>query len=228
MTNERVYADIWQRKLATPEGAQPVDRWVVTARAFAPAERLLDVGCGSGGATISVRNKAKRIVGTDVAVQACRAARGLGLEAVVSSLDGASLPFADGSFDAVTCLDVIEHLLDPAHVMREIARVLRPAGLGYVSTVNMRYLKFVWELAVSGRFPRTSNDAEAYDGGHLHYFTAANLQDLGRDAGLRAVRHIGVVPSSRLRWLQPLQRWWPVRDFLAAGFLIVFEKPARA
>ena len=225
MTNERVYAEIWERKLSAPPGARPVDRWIVAARTFTRADTLLDVGCGDGATTINVREKAARIFGTDIAAQACRAARGRGIAAVVSSLDGASLPFAEASFDAVTCLDVIEHLLDPEHVMREIARVLRPGGRGYVSTVNMRYLKFLWQLAVAGRFPRTSSDTAAYDGGHLHYFTAENLKQLGRSAGLRVERHVGVVPSARLRWLQPLQRWWPVRDFLAAGFLIVFEKP---
>lgn len=189
-------------------------------------DRLFDVGCGDGSAVRYAGDKARAIFGTDVAPQACCAATRLGMHAVVSSLDGAGLPFSDASFEAVTCLDVIEHVLDPAHAMRELARVLRPGGRCYVTTVNMRYAKFALQLVVLGRFPPTSSDTEAYDGGHLHYFTCRNIADLGRGAGLRVVRRVGVIPSSgRLRWLQPLRRAWPVREFLAAGFLVVFTKP---
>jgi ubiquinone/menaquinone biosynthesis C-methylase UbiE len=211
MTAEKVYDEIWERKLSAGI-ERPVDRWRFTADEFRPAGRLLG-------------SKARVIVGTDIAPQACRAAARHGIRALASSLDGASLPFADASFDAVTCLDVIEHLLDPAHCMREISRVLRPGGRAYVSTVNMRYAKHAFHLVVLGRFPRTSTDTEAYDGGHLHYFTWKNIADLGRAAGLRAAYRVGIIPSSgRLRMLQPLRRWWPVQDFLSAGFLVVFDK----
>ncbi len=226
MTAEKVYDEIWDRKLAAG-ATHRVDRWWFTADELQPVERLLDVGCGDGTAVRHVRDKARVIFGTDIAQQACRAAAAGGIRTLVSSLDGASLPFAGNSFDAVTCLDVIEHLLDPAHCMREIARVLRPGGRAYISTVNMRYAKHAFHLVVLGRFPKTSTDTEAYDGGHLHYFTWKNIADVGAAAGLRAAYHIGIIPTSgRLRFLQPLRRQWPVRDFLAAGFLVVFDKPA--
>ena len=118
MTNEQVYGEIWKRKLSGLPGGRPVDRWVVAARMFTRADTLLDVGCGDGAMAINLREKVVSTFGTDIARQACRAARGCGIAAVASSLDEASLPFAEGSFDAVTCLDVIEHLLDPEHVMR--------------------------------------------------------------------------------------------------------------
>jgi ubiquinone/menaquinone biosynthesis C-methylase UbiE len=134
------------------------------------------------------------------------------------------LPFANEVFDAVTCLDVIEHLLDPLHVMREIARVLSPGGRAYVTTVNMRHVKFMWSLVVRGIFPRTSSDEEAYDGGHLHYFTSRNMRALARQAGLAPVKHVGVVASGRLKALQRFRRRWPVREYLASGFLLVLAK----
>jgi len=222
---ERVYDEIWHRKLAGAAEDRPVDRWIVTAHEFQPVTRMLDVGCGDGTAARYLGGKAGVIVGTDIAAQACRVADGHGMRTAVSSLDGACLPFATASFDAVTCLDVIEHLLDPAHVMRELSRVLRPGGRCYVSTVNIRYAKFTWQLVFNGFFPWTSSDREAYDGGHLHYFAARNLAELGRAAGLRVVRHVGVVPSAgRLRRLQPLRRTKLVREFLAAGFLLIFER----
>lgn len=47
--------------------------------------------------------------------------------------DAATLPFADGTFDAVVCLEVIEHVPDPERVLAEIARVLRPGGRAWLS-----------------------------------------------------------------------------------------------
>jgi 2-polyprenyl-3-methyl-5-hydroxy-6-metoxy-1,4-benzoquinol methylase len=218
------YDRIWARKLRASESGEPIDRWVVVAAEFEQALRLLDIGCGDGRGPDVVRGLVREIVGVDVAVAACKVARQRGLLAVAASLNGSDLPFAADSFDAVTCLDVIEHLLDPVHVLSEIARLLRPGGHAYVSTVNMRYLKHVWWLVVNGVFPLTSTDEEAYDGGHLHYFTSENIRNLGRRVGLRPIRHVGVVPSARLQRLQPLRRLWPVREFFAAGFLVVFRK----
>lgn len=224
MSEQRIYDEIWARKMSMAVPERPVDRWLVVVEEFEQVKRLLDIGCGDGRATLTVRSLVRTIAGVDVAVEACKAAHRRGLLAVASSLNDSYLPFAAETFDAVTCLDVIEHLLDPAHVMAEIARVIRPGGRAYVTTVNMRYVKYMWRLVVGGVFPLTSTDREAYDGGHLHYFTAKNLQALGCKAGLRPIKHVGVIPSARLRRLQPFRRLWPVREFLAAGLLIVFTK----
>lgn len=47
--------------------------------------------------------------------------------------DAACLPFAENCFDGVTCLEVLEHVLDPAQVLAEIKRVLKPGGRGWIS-----------------------------------------------------------------------------------------------
>ena len=123
------------------------------------------------------------MVGVDGAVSACREARTKGFNVQCADLNACHLPYRDGIFDAVSCLDVIEHVLDPRHLLRELARVLRPQGILVLTTPNIRAYWHILTL-IHGRFPRTSDDPEGYDGGHLHYFTFADAHHLLKEAGL--------------------------------------------
>ena len=101
--------------------------------------RTLDLGCGTGSAFPMLREREFDVVGIDlssqmIAVAKQRYADDRGIE--VSRGDAEFLPFADASFDAVTCLGVFESLPDYIPAMREIARVLRPGGLLVLSIPN--------------------------------------------------------------------------------------------
>lgn len=97
---------------------------------------LLDVACGSGGPTLRLARRAKcRVIGIDVHEDAVRTARhlaeaaGFGERAAFHRVDaGGELPVPDGSCDAITCVDAINHLPDRVATLREWARLLRPGG----------------------------------------------------------------------------------------------------
>lgn len=150
------------------------DRVVAGASLLPRAERLLDVGCGDGALCLLVGERACRRIGVDGALAALGKAAAAGVSVQCANLDGAHLPYRDGTFDAVACLDVLEHVLDPRHLLREMARVLRPGGVLVLTTPNIRYYGFLLTL-LRGRFPRTSGDPQGYDGGHLHYFTYTDV-----------------------------------------------------
>ena len=99
--------------------------------------RVLDLGCGAGYGSAELAAKHARVIGMDRVAPAAepRARPGSGARFVRGDLGG--LPFAAASFDLVVSFQVIEHLLDATDYLREIVRVLRPAGTLLISTPNL-------------------------------------------------------------------------------------------
>lgn len=102
--------------------------------------RLLDIGSGGGVLAEEFARLGCQVTGIDISpksievAQAHAAKSGLSIDYRVGS--GTSLPFPDGSFEAVTCCDVLEHIQDWKQVVAEAARVLIPGGLFFFDTIN--------------------------------------------------------------------------------------------
>ncbi len=96
----------------------------------APAT-LLDAGCGSGRTLVELARYGA-VAGVDVSPVAVQTARRRGFDDVhLGAVE--ELPFADETFDVVTCLDVIEHTPDDVRVLRELLRVTRPGGAAIIT-----------------------------------------------------------------------------------------------
>ncbi|MEM7723285.1 MAG: bifunctional 2-polyprenyl-6-hydroxyphenol methylase/3-demethylubiquinol 3-O-methyltransferase UbiG [Pseudomonadota bacterium] len=128
-------------------------RWVRTLKNLVPGrltwfdkhvdwagKAVLDLGCAGGFMAEALAEKKAVVTGIDPAAQAIEAARA---HAARSRLDirydvgvGENLPYADGRFDIVVCVDVLEHVSDLDQVMREVARVLKPGGAFLYDTIN--------------------------------------------------------------------------------------------
>jgi SAM-dependent methyltransferase len=154
-------------------------------------DRCLDVGCGRGqGAGAWLAENAGSYLGVDVSEEALRVARGAGLE--VRRIDDAGrLPFGDDEFSLVVCVEVIEHLLDPAAAAAEILRVLRPGGRLIATVPNAAYWRRRFDLAVLGRW-NPLGDAESvirpWRDPHLRFFTRSALGRMLTEAGYDPVR----------------------------------------
>jgi SAM-dependent methyltransferase len=110
-----------------------------------PCDAFLDAGCGDGrhlAALARTGLRPSRVTGTDISARILETARAaaapLEPELVQANLE--ALPLEDGAFDLVLCTQVIEHLLDPAAGVRELARVLVPGGVLVLTTDNRRAL----------------------------------------------------------------------------------------
>lgn len=196
--------DVYERR-AELEYAQPAavrdttvdrkfERILEVLAARLPCERFLDAGCGDGrylAALASLPERPNEVVGTDIAERilatARRAVEVTGVEAELVRANLEALPFDDGEFDVILCSQVLEHLLDPAAGLRELARIARLGGTVILSTDNRRALvsktlnaprsSLVRLLALSGRrrqveFPHFSFER----GDFVHLVRAAGLE----------------------------------------------------
>jgi len=113
---------------------------------FGPSReiQLLDVGCGAGFLTNALSSSGYKMTGLDLSKESLHVAQkyDFGGNAKYVEGDAYQLPFADASFDGVTCMDFLEHVNDPERVIAEIARVLKPNGLFFYHTFNRNFLSY--------------------------------------------------------------------------------------
>ena len=124
--------DIGQNSWHTADEQERCLRWLE----LSPGKTLLDVACGAGGPALRMAAMTGcSAVGIDVHRQAVSTARslaaqrGLSRRAEFQVADAAEpLPFSDAAFDAITCIDAINHLSDRRQVIAEWTRLLKPGG----------------------------------------------------------------------------------------------------
>ncbi len=103
--------------------------------------RVLDVGCGGGLLAEAMAARGAQVTGIDAAAEVLEAARlhlkESGLEVDYRQATAEELAEAHpGAFDVVTCMEMLEHVPDPASVIAALARLVRPGGVVLLSTIN--------------------------------------------------------------------------------------------
>lgn len=133
-----------------------------------PGRRVLDLGCRYGALT-QAYVEGNEVVGVDVDREALAEAAKLGIETRWADVDD-RLPFGDASFDVVVAGELLEHVRDPAHVVAEGRRLLRPGGLVVGSVPNAYRAKNRLRFLL-GRPPEA-------DPTHLHMFRTDDVRAL--------------------------------------------------
>lgn len=143
-----------------PEGPQkalhalnPARLGYVAARVALRDAHVLDVGCGAGLLSEALAGEGAHVVGLDLAPELLKVARLHRLETGVEvdyrqqSVEALALEQA-GSFDAITCMEMLEHVPDPQSIISACASLLKPGGRLFLSTLNRTPAAFA--LAIVG------------------------------------------------------------------------------
>ncbi len=188
-------------------------RWVRTLKNLVPGrlryfdrhidwagKAVLDLGCAGGFMAEALAERGAQVTGIDPAREAIAAARthaaGAGLEIRYDIGVGEALPYEDGAFDAVVCVDVLEHVADLQKTLHEVARVLRPGGLFFYDTINRNPLARLMAITMAEDvvriLPKGTHDPEMF-------ITPAELRMGMEAAGLRDAHMTGLGPRGITR-----------------------------
>ena len=179
----------------------PVRLRYIELAASLSAARVLDVGCGGGILSESLARAGARVTGIDLSQAVLDVAELHALEgklaveyrAIAAELLAQEQP---SSFDLVTCMEMLEHVPDPAASMAALATLVKPGGDVIVSTLNRKPLAFAVAIIgaeyIARMLPRGTHE-------YLKFIRPSELARWGRDAGLTLMdlRGIAYNPLTR-------------------------------
>lgn len=129
----------------------PLRLGYIEQRTPVTGQRVLDVGCGGGILSEAMARRGARVTGIDLGETALEVARLHSLESGVA-VDYRLISAEDlaqeqpGQYDIVTCLEMLEHVPDPASIVRACASLCRPGGRVYFSTINRNPKAFLFAI----------------------------------------------------------------------------------
>jgi 2-polyprenyl-6-hydroxyphenyl methylase / 3-demethylubiquinone-9 3-methyltransferase len=115
-------------------------------------KNVLDVGCGGGILSDSMARKGALVTGIDLSVKALRVAQLHALEAGTRNVTYREVSAEaialeqPGSFDVVTCMEMLEHVPDPASVVKACSDLVKPGGWVFFSTINRNPKSFLFAI----------------------------------------------------------------------------------
>jgi 2-polyprenyl-6-hydroxyphenyl methylase / 3-demethylubiquinone-9 3-methyltransferase len=168
--------------------------------------RVLDIGCGGGILADSMARRGAEVLGIDLAGKALKVAqlhaleagtRGVKYREISAEALAAEQP---GSFDVVTCMEMLEHVPQPASVIQACADLVKPGGWVFFSTINRNLKSFMLAIVgaeyVLGMLPRGTHE-------YAKLIRPSELAAYCRAAGLdlRHTRGMEHNPLTRRYWL---------------------------
>lgn len=166
-----------------------------------PSATVLDIGCGAGLLANELARQEMKVVGLDASEQSLEIARRYDATASVDYRRGDAnhLPFDDASFDVACAMDFLEHVEQPARIVAEAARVLRPGGLFFFHTFNRNFIAWLFGIkGVEWFVKNTPRDLHCY----RNFIKPAELRAMCEHSGMEVVMMRGLAPviAQRAFW----------------------------
>jgi len=182
----------------------------------------LDVGCGGGILADSMARRGAQVLGIDLSTKALRVAQLHAMEAETSGVGYREISAealaaeAPGSFDVVTCMEMLEHVPDPASVVQACASLVKPGGWVFFSTLNRSPWSFVAAIVgaeyLLNLLPRGTHE-------YTKMIRPSELAAYCRQAGLE-LRH------TRGMDYNPITRRYAMVQSTAVNYLFAAQKAA--
>jgi len=169
-------------------------------------KRVLDVGCGGGILADAMARRGAQVLGIDLATRSLRVAQLHALEAATPNVAYREVSVEDlaaeqpGTYDVVTCMEMLEHVPDPSSVVRACATLAKPGGMVFFSTIHRNVKSFLFAIVgaeyVLNLLPRGTHE-------YLKFIRPSELANFCRAAGLdwAATRGLQYSPLSGRYWL---------------------------
>lgn len=184
-------------------------------------KKVVDIGCGGGILAESMAKKGGDVTGIDLSEKALKVADLHSLESgvqvryeLIAAEDLAARE--SGSFDIVTCMEMLEHVPDPASIVAACARLAKPGGRIFFSTIN-RNPKSYLHAVIGAEYilrllPKGTHD-------YAKFITPAELAQFTRQAGLTvdALKGMGFNPFTKI---------YSLNSDTSVNYLVACTKPA--
>ncbi|QPH53346.1 bifunctional 2-polyprenyl-6-hydroxyphenol methylase/3-demethylubiquinol 3-O-methyltransferase UbiG [Pontivivens ytuae] len=206
-------------------------RWVRTLKNMVPGrlsyfdrfidwqgKAVLDLGCAGGFLAEALHDRGAKVTGIDPAKEAIAAARAhaaeTGRDITYDVGTGEALPYADAIFDAIACVDVLEHVADLQQVLHEVARTLKPGALFLYDTINRNPLSRLAVITMAEDvlrlLPKGTHDPAMF-------ITPDELRDGLEKAGLTPGESTGLGPRGLTRRGDPTFGRLPLKTIIYMG-----------
>ena len=195
--------------------------WVQRIVGDLRGKRILDVGCGGGILSESMAASGARVTGIDLSDKALGVARLHKLESgadVEYRLVAAETLAAEspGAYDVVTCMEMLEHVPEPASVVAAVATLVKPGGTVVISTLNRNPKSYVFAVIgaeyVLGLLPKGTHDWS-------RFIKPSEIAAWGRRVHLELIEIIGMTYN-------PLSRQYRLERDVSVNYLMALRKSA--
>jgi 2-polyprenyl-6-hydroxyphenyl methylase / 3-demethylubiquinone-9 3-methyltransferase len=184
-------------------------------------KQALDVGCGGGILSESMAHLAGQVTGIDLAARPLGVARLHALESGVSNLTYREIATETlaaerpGCFDVVTCMEMLEHVPDPAAVIRACSQLVKPGGWVFFSTLNRNAKSFLFAIVGAEYVLRLlARGTHEY----AKFIRPSELSRWARESGL-------LLHSTRGMEYNPFTRRYWMSDNTSVNYLMAYRKP---
>ncbi len=193
----------------------------INARVPLAGKTVLDVGCGGGILAESIAKKGAKVTGIDLSEKALKVADLHSLESGVAVryelIAAEELASREaGHYDVVTCMEMLEHVPDPAAIVQACATLVKPGGHVFFSTLNRNPKSYLFAIIgaeyILRLLPRGTHD-------YMKFITPAELSQYIRLAGLE-------VDALKGMTYNPLTKIYSLNQNTDVNYLVASVKPA--